>query len=171
MLFRSINSASDPVASSAPKHTESIEYQAKQYLLQTLNAKSLLDVEDGAQKDLKTSPPVKETKFSCEYSAEAEAAYQAMIMKAYVDERPAIQIKLGRPRTRHRHGSSGQTQVASDVRDGSSSEFSVDFLKSDASQKIIQQTFVKLDMHDSGWSKEQPLTSPLREPEIGRAHV
>ena len=165
---RRINSASDPVASSAPKHTESIEYQAKQYLSQTLNPKSLLDVQDGAQKDSKTSAlvkssPVKEAKVSAEYSAEAEAVYRAMIMKAYLDERPAIQIKLGRPRSRHRHGSSGQTQVASDVRDGSSSEFSVDFLKSDASQKIIQQTFVKLDMHGSGWSK-QPFASPIREP-------
>lgn len=165
---RRVNSASDPVASSASKHTESIEYQAKQYLSQTLNPKSLLDVQGGAQKALKTSPlvkssPDKDAKVSAEYSAEVEAAYQAMIMKAYFDERPAIRIKLGRPRSRHRHGSSGQTQVASDVRDGSSSEFSVDFLKSEASQKIIQQTFVKLDMHGSGWSK-QPLGSPIREP-------
>lgn len=165
---RRINSASDPVVSGASKHIQSVEYQEKQYLSQTLNSKSFLDVQDGAQKDLKTSllvksSPAKESKVSAEYSSEAEAAYQAMIMKAYIDERPTIQIKLGRPRSRHRHGSSGQTQVASDVRDGSSSEFSVDFLKSDASQKIIQQTFVKLDMHGGGWSK-QPLASPIREP-------
>ena len=165
---RRINSASDPVASSAPKHTESIEYQAKQYLSQTLNPRALLGIQDGAQKDLKKGPlvkssPVKERNVPVEYSTEAEAAYQAMIMKAYNDERPAIQVKLGRPRSRHRHGSSGQTQVASHVRDGSSSEFSVDFLKSDASQKIIQQTFIKLDMNGSGWSK-QPLASPIREP-------
>lgn len=160
--FRRINSTSDPVASTAPKHTESIEYQAKQYLSQTLNPKSLLDVQDGAQKDLKTSPLVKSSPIK-EAKVFDEAAYQTMILKAYIDERPAIQIKLGRPRSRHRHGSSGQTQVVSDVCDGSSSEFSVDFLKSDASQKIIQQTFVKLDMHGSGWSK-QPHASPIREP-------
>lgn len=159
---RRINSASDPVASTAPKHTESIEYQAKQYLSQTLNPKSLLDVQDGAQRDLKTRPFVKSSPIK-EAKAFDQAAYQTMILKAYIDERPAIQIKLGRPRSRHRHGSSGQAQIASDVRDGSSSEFSVDFLKSDASQKIIQQTFVKLDMHGSGWSK-QPLASPIREP-------
>ncbi len=110
-VARRLNSASDPVRSTAPKHVESIEYQATQFIAHTLKPGSLLNQEDSFQRALLTTPLAKKRPVSKRMNPE-ETSYQSMLKKAYIDERPFAQSRtakmLGR---RHEVGSGGRSEI------------------------------------------------------------